>query len=163
MTRRTALAAAARALRGAPADEALDEGSFGSAAGNEQVGRRESALGGLAGVLYRRARRSELEECARRMGRPANARIERRRHTWRHPHGPCGLRHGGGVNRRRGTLSWRDPSVREESKLDRDELAAAAIRAGGDHTIKFTDVILTELGIEPHPVYLAASDAITRL
>jgi hypothetical protein len=68
-----------------------------------------------------------------------------------------------GVNRRRGTLSWRDPSVREESKLDRDELAAAAIRAGGDHTIKFTDVILTELGIEPHPVYLAASDAITRL
>jgi Questin oxidase-like len=57
-----------------------------------------------------------------------------------------------------------DPKTREESKLDRGELVAAAIRAGGDHAIKFTEVMLTEHGIQPDPVYLAAAeDAIARL
>ena len=58
-----------------------------------------------------------------------------------------------------------DDKPREpESKLGRAELIARALNSSDEHAIKFTEVMLSEFGLNPDPAYLAAAeDAIQRL
>ena len=55
------------------------------------------------------------------------------------------------------TIPPQDTSHLAERQEDRDELIDRAVRAGGAHSIKFTEACLREHALNPNPVYLAAA------
>ena len=55
------------------------------------------------------------------------------------------------------TIPPQDTSALETPPYDREDLIDRAVRAGGAHSIKFTEACLREHTLNPNPVYLAAA------